>query len=48
MAKNKKVKKNKHRNLGVLAIIERGSGGPMKDRKKEKDRRVCREKVSEE
>lgn len=47
---SKKQKQNesvKQRNIHVLEIIEKGSGGPMKNRKKEKNKKVCRERIDE-
>lgn len=49
MARSKKKKKKiLPRNWGVVAIIERGSGGAMKDRKKAADKKKCRGKIEDE
>lgn len=48
MSKKQKQNENvKQRNIHVLEIIEKGSGGPMKDRKKEKSKKACRGKMDE-
>ena len=46
MSKKKKTKPRKIRNWEAVKAHGRNSQGPMKDRKKEKDKKKCREKDS--
>jgi hypothetical protein len=47
MAKRKKVRIPKRRNLVAVAAFQTSGAGRHKDRKKEANRRACRKKVRE-
>ena len=47
MAKRKKIKSPKRRNLVAVAAFQTSGAGRHKDRKKEANRRACRGKVRE-